>query len=241
MACWCILNFVFCLTLLLPLGGGHTPSDTKLDDLLDNLMNASGEKDTKSIIPACDPLIRFTDGSKTTISISGYLNSSRVLPCSKNISMRLKKIFQGNAQTRSDLVDIVGDLCSAYVNLTSVIFFKNLSQAICNEQSLSNQTLEQSFCSRIHMKEDAEIPVIKTELESFKQIHHHFTDLISLGANCEEKCGGKNSGVLCNAYYSMALLLSKNANIKTMKGMLCYTKLISGPLPTSNFSMTSAI
>ena len=221
---WCILNFVFCLTLLLPLGGSQTSS-------LNDSINASGDKATKSITPAieCDPLIRLTNGSKTNISISVYLNSKS---CSKNISMRLKKIFQGNAQTRSDLVDIVGDLCSAYVNLTSVIIFKNLS--ICMELSLfSTQTLEQKFCSRLDMNE-GEITRIKTDLDmltqlagfKFEEIHHHFIDLTSLNANdCKKKCGGNDSRVLCNAYYSMALLLSKNANILRVKikGMLHHT------------------
>ena len=207
-----VLNFVFCLTLLLPLGEGQ-------------------------ILPECDPFIRLPSGSKTNISIAVYLNSSTLLPCSKNISIRLKDIFQAGpdgAQTRSDVVNIVGDLCSAYVNLTSLIFFKNLSQAICNEQSLSNQTLKQNFCTHVDMEKKMEIPDIKIELERFKQIHYHFKNLTSLGGNCEDKCRRKNSGVLCNAYYSMALLLSHYAH----KGMLGHTKLIivSGSLTASNFS-----
>ena len=171
----------------------------------------------------CGMYLKYPDtGFQTTHSVPDYLDS-KGLRCSEAISSQLKEIFspgEENATTiREDLQEKLGGVCSAFVDIISTILFNNaqLSGGICQDHLFADPSLEVDFCERIKSMDGEEETALASNLEAFegrwrwaKIAADGVTTLQSLDEkSCPEKCGSGYSKLLCNAYYSIALLFSQ--------------------------------
>ena len=156
--------------------------------------------------PECTRHIRWPNGTESDAGIDDFLEMS----CDDSLN-NLRYIFSEDAVgTRHDLVASLGDLCSSFVDLISLMIQvrgQKLEKEIC---TLSGK-LSSDFCQS-HTVSTERNTALERDLDllGYHNISLEVRKLIDLGANCTEKCdNGANSNVLCNAYYLLASLLSK--------------------------------
>lgn len=162
----------------------------------------------------CTSLIKFpNNGSESNHTIAKYLRSHRALSCSDSISSGLMKMFtkdESSAKIRQDLEKKLGNVCSAFVDLISIAAFnKKMSAGICAWKLFSDRSLnETDFCGKGSIMDSA---ALGSTLEALGGHFKSAADaVVSLQKeSCPEKCGDGYSRILCNAYYSIAVLFSR--------------------------------
>ena len=203
-----------------------------LDSLLFFLLVSGGLlddlSDGKKTLPESEPpqaarcLPNITsNGVPLNATISRVLSSPKVLSCVDTISKALKAMFQ-LGKTAQEMrrnttgKDSVKDLCPAFVNLTSTVFWSgyrkhpgpNFRAMICSKDILTNEAIEdRDFCTFYQDHQSSSTTTLEL-LEEYPKVASVFQELTSMGGDCEAKCGKGSKRVLCNAFFALARLLS---------------------------------
>lgn len=213
LVCRSVFLFATCFVFV------HTvdPPPKELMEKMDPETGSKPEAATSDVaqnpVLECGAYVRFPNGSDTPFTIDSYLSSKKVFPCFEDINRNLKDIFNKtnpSVEIRKQLRSNLGNTCSVFIDVISKIVFTNLSHDICVEQSLGDAVIvRRNFC-RTEDASFAEAITIHTNLISmkFSAVANEFMKLLSL-KNCSRQCGSGNGSVFCNAFYSMAKLLSQ--------------------------------
>ena len=154
----------------------------------------------------------FRDPIPPKFVIGDYLSNHKLLSCESTISSELKDIFEKDAQTRRDnLVSSLSSLCGGFIDVISILAL-NWTNVICANDTnwLSTESIEgKDFCTRNVSKsgQAANITLKKMKLPS---IVAELDKLLTLHGkdDCSKKCGTGDGNVLCNSFFSLAVLLS---------------------------------
>ena len=167
--------------------------------------------------PKCSSFIKFPNGTETKYHVADFLRSERAIRCSSSISTALEKMFEdGDESTkiREDTLD--RSLCSAFVDLFSVVaYHPGLTVNICAFRMLSERSLNYTdFCGNEGPRDEEMDTAVVSNVEMFGSyfmpIASEVMKLQSLDkTTCPGKCGSGYSRILCNAFYPMATLLSR--------------------------------
>ena len=133
-------------------------------------------------------------------------------------------------EMRRNTTDSVKDLCPAFVNLISTVFWSgkhpgpNFHAIICSKDILTKKAVEdRDFCKFYQDHQSTSTTTLEL-LEEYPKVTRAFQELTSMGGDCEAKCGKGSKRVLCNAFFALARLLSMKATIEQAN---------SGTTPTS--------
>ena len=189
--------------------------------------DVSDGKNEPSQAAPCLPNIT-SNGVPLNVTISRVLSSPKILPCTDTISKALKAMFElgKTAQDmRGNTTASVKDLCPAFVNLTSTVFWSgyrkhpgpNFRAMICSKDTLTKKAVEdRDFCKFYQDHQSTSTTTLEL-LEEYPKVTRAFQELMSMGGDCEAKCGKGSKRVLCNAFFALARLLSMKDTIEQAK------------------------
>ena len=201
-------EFVFVLSLL----ALWSVSSATIDDEGDRDMDLTPESSRLQPLPVCRPFVKHRNGSNYALTVNKYLNNQVLVPCYKSVSFELKELFKNNSLSqalRMELTNSLGDVCSQFVQILSLLARRNRSYDFCDAEALSTQVLSRDFC----LVPPSEIMTLKGSLQDvrytgFSNVLGELLDIVR-GTNCASKCGRDPGKILCNAFYSLATVVSK--------------------------------
>ena len=141
------------------------------------------------------------------------------MKCSKTISSGLKEIFtrsEKGLKIREDLERNLGGVCSAFVDLLSWTAFNSeiMAPGICDGSLFTDRSLSEiDFCARKRLEGNTDLASTLGNLGGggcFEPAARELAKLWALDeSSCSAECGSGYPRILCNAYYSIATLFSR--------------------------------
>ncbi len=183
------------------------------EPMMKKLMGSTKADEDSGQVLACTPFIKYSNGTDMALTIGQYLENAESLPCHGEVNRDLIMCFTGGSEVspglRERLKTSLGNVCGMFVELLSLLARSDHGVDICSNMALTDATLTGDFCQEV-VAESPDVTALMSTLDAlgYPRYSNVVAKLLNLGDECPQKCGLNGGNILCNAYFSLASVLS---------------------------------